>query len=99
MDRICTVVVLPAPLGPSSAKIDPSATFRSMPSSAVFSPNDLRRPVAFERRPDHRGGHASPFPAAFAKERRTVMSPKEVRARTSTASSPGSGRSEASRSF
>jgi hypothetical protein len=41
-----TVVVLPAPLGPSSAKIVPSATSRSMPSSTALSPNDLRSPVA-----------------------------------------------------
>ena len=46
VDRICTVVVLPAPLGPSSAKTVPSATSRSMPSSTTLSPNDLRSPVA-----------------------------------------------------
>jgi hypothetical protein len=46
MDRMCTVVVLPAPLGPSSAKIVPSGTSRSMPSSTTWSPNDLRSPAA-----------------------------------------------------
>src|SRR6266508_656128 len=46
VDRMCTVVVLPAPLGPSSAKIVPSATCRSMPSSTTWSANDLRSPVA-----------------------------------------------------
>ena len=46
VDRIWTVVVLPAPFGPSSAKIVPSATSRSMPSSTTWSPKDLRRPVA-----------------------------------------------------
>ena len=39
------MVVFPAPLGPSSAKIVPSATVRSMPSSTTLSPNDLRSPV------------------------------------------------------
>ena len=99
VDRICTVVVLPAPLGPSSAKIEPSATFRSMPSSATFSPNDLRRPVAFSAGRTIVVVMPPPFVAAFAKERRTMMSPQEVRARTSTGSSPGSGGPEASRSF
>src|SRR5690349_7009434 len=32
------VVVLPAPLGPSSASTDPSATFRSRPLSTVCEP-------------------------------------------------------------
>src|SRR6266851_2240424 len=40
------MVVLPAPLGPSSEKIVPSATVRSMPSSTTLSPNDFRSPVA-----------------------------------------------------
>src|SRR5207244_473065 len=44
VERSCTIVVLPAPLGPSSAKIVPAATSRSMPSSATWSPNDLRNP-------------------------------------------------------
>src|SRR5207342_1815748 len=46
VDRICTMVVFPAPLGPSSEKIVPSATVRSMPSSTTLSPNDFRSPVA-----------------------------------------------------
>src|SRR6266542_2815805 len=46
VDRICTVVVLPAPLGPSSAKTVPAGTVRSIPSSTSLSPNDLRRPTA-----------------------------------------------------
>ena len=33
-----TMVVFPAPLGPSKAKIDPSGTWRSMPSSTTLSP-------------------------------------------------------------
>jgi hypothetical protein len=41
-----TVVVLPAPFGPSSEKTVPSGTSRSMPSSTSWSPNDLRSPVA-----------------------------------------------------
>src|ERR1700754_3529118 len=40
-----TAVVLPAPLGPSNAKIVPSATSRSTPSSTACSPNDFRSPV------------------------------------------------------
>ena len=36
-------MVLPAPFGPSRAKIVPCGTVRSMPSSTVFSPKDLRR--------------------------------------------------------
>ena len=44
------MVVLPAPLGPSSAKTVPSATSRSMPSSTTCSPNDLRaRPPIADR--------------------------------------------------
>ena len=38
------MVVLPAPFGPSRAKIVPSATSRSMPSSTTLSPYDLRSP-------------------------------------------------------
>src|SRR5215469_5011404 len=45
VDRMCTIVVLPAPLGPSSEKMVPSGTVRSMPSSTTLSPNDLRSPV------------------------------------------------------
>src|SRR5262249_15801272 len=37
-----TIVVFPAPLGPSRAKIVPSVTVRSTPSSATWSPKDLR---------------------------------------------------------
>ena len=46
VDRICTVVVLPAPFGPSSAKTSPSPMDRSTPSRTTFSPYALRRPVA-----------------------------------------------------
>src|SRR4029450_3636150 len=45
VDRICTMVVLPAPFGPSSAKIVPWATWRSMPSRTTLSPKDLRSPA------------------------------------------------------
>jgi len=41
-----TTVVLPAPLGPSSASTVPTGTVRSTPSSAVTSPYRLTRPVA-----------------------------------------------------
>jgi hypothetical protein len=46
VERIWTMVVLPAPLGPSSANVVPSATSRSMPSSTTWSPYDSRRAVA-----------------------------------------------------
>ena len=36
--RMRTAVVLPAPLGPSTAVTVPAGTARSMPASAVFSP-------------------------------------------------------------
>ncbi|GAA3259021.1 hypothetical protein GCM10010532_110220 [Dactylosporangium siamense] len=39
------MVVLPAPLGPSSEKMMPSGTCRSMPLSTTWLPYDLRRPV------------------------------------------------------
>src|SRR5262245_25593733 len=42
VDRIRTIVVLPAPLGPSREKMVPSATVRSTPSSTMCSPKDLR---------------------------------------------------------
>src|SRR5215471_7867841 len=45
VDRMCTVVVLPAPLGPSRANIVPSRTTRSMPSSTTLSPKDFCNPV------------------------------------------------------
>src|SRR5689334_10048751 len=44
-----SVVVLPAPLGPSRPKISPAATVRSMPrtasTAAPAARNDLRSPV------------------------------------------------------
>src|SRR3954451_3696699 len=42
--RISTVVVLPAPLGPSSAKTSPPRTSRSRPSTTVRCPYRLTRP-------------------------------------------------------
>src|SRR3954453_4829371 len=42
--RISTVVVLPAPFGPSSPKISPLATSKSMPATAWPSPYRLVRP-------------------------------------------------------
>ena len=45
VERIRTIVVLPAPFGPRSAKIVPSVTSRSTPSSTAVSPNDFRTPV------------------------------------------------------
>src|ERR1019366_121193 len=41
-----SAVVLPAPLGPISARMRPSSTRRSTPSSAIVVPNALRRPRA-----------------------------------------------------
>jgi len=43
--RMLTVVVLPAPFGPSMENTDPSATSKSMPSSTTLSPYALRSPV------------------------------------------------------
>ena len=45
VERIFTAVVLPAPFGPSSANTDPAGMCRSMPSSTILSPYDLRRPT------------------------------------------------------
>src|SRR5215831_17258351 len=39
-----TVVVLPAPFGPTREKTVPAPTSRSMPSSTVLSPNAFRSP-------------------------------------------------------
>src|ERR1035438_6571366 len=44
--RIRTVVVLPAPLGPSTPRTRPGRATRSTPSSAVFLPNRLTSLVA-----------------------------------------------------
>jgi hypothetical protein len=54
------VVVLPAPLGPSSEKIVPSGTSRSMPSSTTWSPNDLRNPAALIANWDELAGMLPP---------------------------------------
>src|SRR5262249_27649691 len=43
--RISTVVVLPAPFGPSSANTSPWKISRSTPSTAIVSPYDLRSPL------------------------------------------------------
>src|SRR4051794_7512537 len=42
--RISTVVVLPAPFGPSRPKISPAATWKSIPSTATMSPYRLISP-------------------------------------------------------
>src|SRR3712207_4826203 len=44
--RMRTVVVLPAPLGPSRPSTVPAGTSRSPPESAWTAPKDLRRPLA-----------------------------------------------------
>src|SRR5215213_386598 len=44
VDRMFTVVVLPAPLGPSSARTVPRGTARSMPSRTPWSPKLWTRP-------------------------------------------------------
>src|SRR5215469_17657041 len=54
--RISTVVVLPAPLGPSSAKTSPCQMSRSTPSTAVTSPYVLRRPLTCTLTPDEVAG-------------------------------------------
>ena len=72
--RIRTIVVLPAPFGPSSAKIVPSSTVTSTWSSTRFSPNDLRTPVAMIA-----GVMPGPFgPAARAAFRRRPARPGAV---------------------
>src|SRR6478752_4715796 len=43
VDRMLTVVVLPAPFGPSNAKISPVRMRRSTPPSTVVSPKRLVR--------------------------------------------------------
>src|SRR6185437_12642969 len=45
VERIRTVVVLPAPLGPSSEKTAPSAMSRSIPSRTTVSPYAFRSPA------------------------------------------------------
>ena len=45
VDRMRTVVVLPAPLGPSMAKMVPAGTSKSIPSSTTVPPNALPSPV------------------------------------------------------
>src|SRR3981081_1105194 len=45
VDRIRTIVGLPAPFGPSNAKTSPSPMVRSTPSRTTFSPYALRKPV------------------------------------------------------
>ena len=42
---IRTIVVFPAPFGPSRAKMVPSSTVTPMPSSTTLSPKDFRKPV------------------------------------------------------
>ena len=44
VDRMRTVVVFPAPFGPSNEKTVPSLMSRSMPSSTSLSLNDFRNP-------------------------------------------------------
>src|SRR5690348_3578935 len=41
-----TIVVLPAPLGPSRAKTVPEATVKSTPSRTILPSKDLRKPLA-----------------------------------------------------
>src|SRR5205814_4787489 len=41
-----SAVVLPAPLGPTSPRMRPSSTRKSIPSSATVAPKVLRRPRA-----------------------------------------------------
>ncbi len=58
VERMLTVVVLPAPFGPSRAKTEPAGMRRSMPSRTVLSPYALRRPVVVIAA----GGRSSPPP-------------------------------------
>ena len=72
---MCTVVVLPAPFGPSRAKTVPAATLRSIPSSATVSPNDLWSAGDLEGGRWRGRGHDPSLPAGLADERWTTMSP------------------------
>jgi hypothetical protein len=45
-ERACTKVLFPAPFGPTSATISPSATDRLTPSNAVTAPQRTIRSVA-----------------------------------------------------
>src|SRR5579875_3427128 len=47
---IATVVVLPAPLGPSRPTVSPAATENDTPSTATFGPYRLARPTTSSMR-------------------------------------------------
>ncbi len=55
------VVVLPAPLGPTSPMKRPAGSVRSMPLTAICSPNFFHRPWTRTA-----GGTATPPPGAAA---------------------------------
>jgi hypothetical protein len=46
VEKMCTIVVLPAPFGPSRAKTVPRGTSRSILSRTTLPPKDLLSPVA-----------------------------------------------------
>ena len=75
VDRICTVVVLPAPLGPSRAKIVPSATSQVDAVEHDLVAEGLAQPGDSDRVSRCRGGHGSSLPVSFGRERWMVMSP------------------------
>src|SRR5258708_9256287 len=74
VERIRTIVVLPAPFGPSSANTSPSRMERSTPSTTTFFPYVLRKPetdtavpvvwaggaVILQRPPPYLGANSNP---------------------------------------
>ena len=54
-----SVVVLPQPLGPSTAQVPPACSSRSAPSTARTAPNALHRPRS--RSPTHGGTMSLPL--------------------------------------
>jgi hypothetical protein len=89
---------------PIRAEQGEDGSFRDLQVDAVehdVIAERLAQADGLEGRPHRSGRHASPpvEPAVRGDERRTAMSPKELRARTSTVASPGSLPSAAFRSL
>ena len=77
VERIRTVVVLPAPLGPSTPRTVPGAASRSTPSSARTSPNDLDEAADLDRwgegmHPGSLPSHLGQLLSSISKKMRSV---------------------------
>src|ERR1700760_3193880 len=83
--RISTGVVLPAPLGPRKAKISPRRTSRSMPRTASWAPQRLRRPPAVITA----GAAVRPRPGASAVSSEFISMPASYEARRGLSSASG----------